>query len=261
MESKDVIRSIAYSQHEILYNIMQMHNNGKPFDCDMTYSKGAFYGTFTVTTITGEKKEVMIPEPKYKLDVAPQQEDTIRIEPLGDLPFEDNSIESIVFDPPFVISCGPSMNTPDYDENGNRVKNNMISRRFASYYPVNQLLESYFHWISEIKRVLKPDGIAVVKCQKTITGSKSLNSPEYLWFLGESIGLDQIDSFVLLAKARLISGKVNVQQHSRRFESEFLVFKKSLKKKITYLDFANNELIDTLLDGFKMNNISPKRKR
>ena len=27
----DVIRSISYDQHEILYNIMKMHNNGKPF--------------------------------------------------------------------------------------------------------------------------------------------------------------------------------------------------------------------------------------
>ena len=261
MEFNETIRSIAYDQHEILYNIMQMHNDGKPFELDFTYSKGAFYGTFNVTTINGEKKTVEIPQPKYKCDVAPQQEDTIQIDPWGDLPFEDNSIESIVFDPPFVISCGPSMQTPDYDENGNRVKNNMISRRFASYYPVNELLSSYAHWMENIKRVLKPNGIAVVKCQKTITGSKALNSPEYLWFLGECFGLDMIDSFMLLAKARLISGKVKNQMHARRFESEFLVFKKATNKKITYLDFLPEDAIDNLLVNFKNNNISKKRKK
>lgn len=260
MEKKETIKSIAYDQHEILYNVMQMHNDGKPFEMDFTYSKGAFYGTFNITTIDGERRTVEIPKPKYCLDVCPQQDDTIKIEPLGNLPFEDNSIESINFDPPFVISCGPSMNTPDFDEHGRRVKNNMISRRFASYYPVAQLLESYHHWMSEIYRVLKPDGIACVKCQKTITGSKALNSPEYLWFLAESIGLDMIDSFMLLAKARIISGKINKQMHSRRFESEFLVFKKSLSKKISYLSFADDALTDKLLDGFRRNNVARTRK-
>ena len=115
--------------------------------------------------------------------------------------------------------------------------------------------------LAELYRVLKPNGIACVKCQKTITGSKSLNSPEYLWFLGECIGLDMIDSFMLLAKARLISGKVKNQMHSRRFESEFLVFKKNLSKKITYFDFLDEEGMDNLLKGFKENNISKKRKK
>lgn len=52
----DVIRSISYDQHEILYNIMKMHNNGKPFDCDITYSSGKFYGDYTIDTIDGNKK-------------------------------------------------------------------------------------------------------------------------------------------------------------------------------------------------------------
>ena len=46
MEFDKVIKSISYNQHEILYNIMQLYNNGEPFDCDMTYSKGKFYGRF-----------------------------------------------------------------------------------------------------------------------------------------------------------------------------------------------------------------------
>lgn len=254
------IRSISHNQHEILYNIMQMHNNGEAFEADITFSKGKFYGNFKIKADDDKIYEIEIPKPKYRLDVAPQQEDTIKIEPDGALPFEDNSIKSIVFDPPFVISCGPSMKLGDFDENGKKRVSNCISRRFSAYYPVNQLLTSYHHWMKEIKRVLKPDGIAVVKCQKTVTGSKMLNSPEYLWFLGECLGLDMIDSFCLLSKGRLISGKVKNQQHSRRFECHFHVFKNSLKKKITYLDFLPDEMIDDLLNNLKQNNISKKRK-
>ncbi len=261
MEYNEVIRSIGYNQHEILFNIMQMHNEGNAFDCDMTYSIGNFYGKFNITNIKGESSEIEIPSPMYKYDVCPQVDGVEKIEPLGQLPLDDNSIQSIVIDLPFVISCGPSMNTPDYDENGKKVKNNLISRRFAAYYPVAQLLESYKHWISEAYRVLKSDGILVFKTQATITGSKMLNTPYYSRLMAESLGFDSLDEFILLARNRLVSGKVKVQQHARSFHSYFLVFKKSLKKKIAYFDFMNDEEISEVLNGLKENNLSKKRRK
>jgi hypothetical protein len=256
----ETIKSVSYNQHEILYNIMQLHTDGKPFECDMTYSIGNFYGDFNITDTNGEEIRVTIPQPKYKFDVCPQTEDTVKIEPEGDLPLEDGSIESIVIDLPFVISCGPSMQTPDYDENGKKVKNNLISRRFACYYPVANLLKSYKHFLSECYRVLKEDGIVIWKTQGTISGSKFLVSPYYSRMIAESLGFDSLDEFILLAKNRLISGKVKKQQHARSFHSYFLVFKKSLKKKITYFDFMNDEEIKDVLDGLKKFNVSQKRR-
>ena len=260
MEYNDVIRSIGYNQHEILYNIMQMHNNGKPFDCDPTYSIGNFYGKFNIAKTNGESTEIEIPAPKYKFDVCPQVEGVEKIEPLGKLPLEDSSIDSICVDLPFVISCGPSMNTPDVDENGNKVKNNLISRRFASYYPVAELLKSYKHFLKESYRVLKEDGILVWKTQGTITGSKFLVSPYYSRLIAESIGFDSLDEFILLAKNRLVSGKINKQQHARSFHSYFLVFKKSLKKKITYFDFMDDSEINETLEGLRKYNVNKKRR-
>ncbi|CCZ13334.1 putative uncharacterized protein [Prevotella sp. CAG:1092] len=260
MEYCDVIKSISYNQHEILYNIIQMHNNGIPFDCDPTYSIGNFYGKFKITDKDGLSKDIEIPQPQYCYDVNPQVEGVEKIEPLGKLPLKDESIESINIDLPFVISCGPSMNTPDIDENGNKVKNNIISRRFASYYPVAQLLESYRHWITEAYRVLKKDGILCFKCQPTITGSKFLNSPYFSRLIAESVGFDSLDEFILLAKNRLVSGKIKKQQHARSFHSYFLVFKKSLSKKVNYFDFMNDDEIKTLLDGLKKYNVNKKRR-
>ena len=260
MEYNDVIRSIGYNQHEILYNIMQMHNDGKPFDCDPTYSIGNFYGKFNITKVNGETIEIEIPAPKYKFDVCPQVEGVEKIEPLGKLPLEDNSIDSICIDLPFVISCGPSMNTPDVDENGNKVKNNLISRRFASYYPVANLLKSYKHFLKESYRVLKEDSILVWKTQGTISGSKFLVSPYYSRLIAESIGFDSLDEFILLAKNRLVSGKINKQQNARSFHSYFLVFKKSLKKKITYFDFMDDAEINETLEGLRKYNVNKKRR-
>ena len=69
-----------------------------------------------------------------------------------------------------------------------------------------------------------------------------MNSPEITWFFGESIRFDCVDSFQLIAKNRLISGKIKKQQHSRSYTSTFYIFKKSLKKKIYFLEaFNENE--------------------
>lgn len=259
MAYDNVIKSVGYNQHEILYNIMQLHNDGKPFDCDPTYSVGNFYGTFKITKDDGEIFEFEIPQPTHKFDVFPQVDGVLKIEPLGPLPLDDESISSICIDLPFVISCGPSMNTPDVDENGVKARNNLISRRFAAYYPVAQLLESYKHWIEEAYRVLKKNGIMVFKTQATITGSKMLNTPYYSRMIAESCGFDSYDEFVLVAKNRLISGKVKKQQHARSFHSYFLVFKKSLSKKVKYFDFMTEEQIHSTLYGLVENNTSAKK--
>lgn len=261
MAYEGVIKSIGYNQHEILNNIIRLHNNGKSFDCDPTFSIGNFYGEFNITNENGETVKINIPQPKYKFDVNPQVEGVNKIEPMSKLPLDDNSIDSICIDLPFVISCGPSMETPNYDENGNKAKNNMISRRFACYYPVSELLKSYKHWIEESYRILREDGILVFKCQPTITGSKMLNSPYYSRLIAESVGFDSLDEFILLAKNRLISGKINKQQHARSFHSYFLVFKKSLKKKITYFDFMDDNEINETLNGLKKYNVNKKRRK
>ena len=45
-----VIKSVNYNQHVIIRDIIDLHNGGKPFDCDITYSIGNFYGHFKEKT-------------------------------------------------------------------------------------------------------------------------------------------------------------------------------------------------------------------
>ncbi|MBP5457213.1 MAG: hypothetical protein J6Y37_12005 [Paludibacteraceae bacterium] len=260
MDYSNVIKSVGYDQHEILYNIMKLHNGGVPYDCDMTYSIGNFYGKFNIVGSDGNKREIEIPSPRIKFDVYPQMDDVVKIEPSGPLPLDDCSIDSIVCDLPFVISCGPSLKTLKYDDDGNVVKNNIIQRRFSAYYPVSQLLESYKHWIEEMYRVLGDGGLMVFKTQAVISGSKFLHTPYYSRLVAESCGFDSIDEFILVAKNRLISGKVKNQQHARSFHSYFLVFRKSLSKKISYFDHMGEDEIGSMLSGLRYYNLSRTRR-
>jgi len=231
IEYKDVIKSTSYDQKEIMYNIMQLHNGGKPFYADMTYSSGKFY-----EPKKGDK--YIIPEPTVKLDVVPQFNDVIKIEPLGRLPFEDNSIESIVVDLPFVVS---PPNAPSMQDKSNN-KRNIIANRFASYYPVDNLYKSYYWWISETYRVLKENGTCVFKCQNTISGGINHNTEYFSFMCAQHIGFVIEDSFVLLAKNRLHSGKIKKQLHARKYTSTFFVFKKFKNKKykkFNYFDLIN----------------------
>ena len=251
--SKGVIKNINTDQHRILADIMHLYNNDEGFELDPTFSKGNYYGDFNWINENGDKETYTIPQPKYKMDVYPLAEDVQKLEIMGDFPLEDESVKSVNIDLPFVISVGPSMG------NGNK-KSNITSNRFSAFYPVSNLIETYYHFLKEAYRVLKEDGILVWKCQRTITGGKTLNSPEMSWLFAESLGFDCVDAFYLEGKSRLISGKVKHQEHSRSYVSVFYVFKKSHRKKIDYLTSFSEEIKNRILKGIKENNIKEGRK-
>ena len=92
MKSNEVIKSVNYSQHAILRDILDLHCDGNSPDVDLTYSIGNFYGTFRRKvseknpdgTTSVHEEEFEIPQPKYKFDVDPQGEDVVKID-LGGL--------------------------------------------------------------------------------------------------------------------------------------------------------------------------------
>ena len=66
-------------QDEIIKNIIDLHNEGKPIELDLTYSKGVFY------------KSGLVEEPKFKIDLNYIGENIINCD-FTDTPFEDETI-------------------------------------------------------------------------------------------------------------------------------------------------------------------------
>lgn len=219
LNNDNIIKNISFDQSEILWNIMQLYNNGEPFECDMTASELKFYGK-------RRGYEYDIPIPKILFDVCPQSENIQKIEKWGNLPLDDNSIHSIVIDLPFVISPAgsPSAVNP-------KKGSQLIARRFAAYYPVDNLYMSYYNWLKNAYRVLDYGGICVFKCQSMISGGVKHNVEEFSFMAAQKLGFKCVDRFTLQAKARLISNAKmpNGQQHSRSFTSVFYVFRKDKK--------------------------------
>ena len=232
LNNANIIKNVSYDQTEILHNIGIIYNNGSnQFDADMTASTLGFYGK--------GRGKYEIPEPKVLMDVCPTREDILKIEKWGKLPLEDKSIKSLVIDLPFVISPAnaPSAVT---DKDGA----SLIYKRFAGYYPVDNLYLSYYHWLSEASRVLEDGGICIFKCQSCISGGIRHNIEEFSFMAAQRLGFKMEDKFTLVAKARLISPNKykSGQKHSRSYTSQFLVFIKDPKKKSK--DFFFEDMLD-----------------
>lgn len=210
----EMITSINYSQIDIIQNIIQLYIPQGKIDADVTYSKGVFY------------KNGNIQKPQYKFDINPQTVDTIQAD-CRNLPLPDNSINSLMFDPPFLATSGKSLSTQE--------NNNLMLRRFGCYSNEKELHKFYQDALNEFNRVLINNGILIVKCQDKISSGKQYLS--HVFIINQAIeqGFYPEDIFILLAKSRIVADwQIKNQKHARKFHSYFIVFRKS-NFKIKYL--------------------------
>lgn len=209
-----MIKSISYNQAEIIKNILQLHTKEHKIDCDTTYSKGAFYDN------TG------IDKPTYKFDIIPTADGVVYADSRH-LPLESESIECIMFDPPFLATTGASLK--------DNCSNNKINKRFGVYPSENELHRFYIDSLIEAHRVLKENGILIFKCQDKVSSGKQYMSHVFIMNEAVKIGFYPKDLFILLAKNRLVADwQVKNQKNARKFHCYFWVFQKC-NKKVEYI--------------------------
>ena len=200
-----MIKSISYTQEEIIKNILELHSKDNKIDCDPTYSKGCFY------------KNTDIEEPIYKYDINPQMEGVIKAN-AEKLPLLDCSLNTIIFDPPFLATTGSSLNKAD--------NSNIINKRFGVYDNEMSLFKFYKNAMKEFYRVLKPDGILIFKCQDKVSSGKQYFSHCFIYNTAIDLGFYPVDLFILLSKNRIIAKWQQNQKHARKYHSYFWVLKK-----------------------------------
>lgn len=207
-----MVKSISFDQEEILQWILQLHCK-TPIELDPTYSKGNFY-------------KGNIKPPVHKFDLYPQSKD-VSMGNAEHLPFEDEEINTMIFDPPFLATTGPSLSTQN--------DNNKINKRFGVYPTEKALHQFYANSLKEFYRILKMGGILIFKCQDKVSSGKQYFSHIFIMNEAEKMGFYCKDMFVLLAKNRIVANwQLQNQKNARKFHSYFLVFEKS-NKKIEYI--------------------------
>jgi len=196
-----VIRSVSYDQIEILKSIMSLCAIDR-FCADVTYGNGGFY------------KDIEKPVHMFDLD---GDLDGVTQADSQELPLDDESISSLVFDPPFLTYVRAAR-----EGNGNMV----MAKRFAGYWRYDELEAHYIGTIKEAHRVLKKKGIMVIKCQDIIHNHKMHCTHANV--INWSEGMFRLkDLFVLPAKHRMPSpNRKGTQKHARIFHSYFLVLER-----------------------------------
>ena len=138
---------------------------------------------------------------------------------MGSSPINDDSLDNIIFDPPFLT----------YIRDG-RKHGSIMGERFGGYWNYRELETHYRRTLMEIRRVLSINSILIMKCQDIIHNHKMHCTHHNVINWAEQLNFELIDLFILVAKNRIINktfkGTTRIQKHSRIFHSYFLVFKK-----------------------------------
>jgi hypothetical protein len=150
------------------------------------------------------------------------------------LPYDDGSLDCVVLDPPYME--GLLRGTKDHKAGSGTHEN------FRSYYSNGDetpkagkwhaaVAELYFAAGREAYRVLRPDGVLVVKCQDEVSANQQWLTHVEIINEYESLGFYTKDLFVVVRRNSPVMSRLIKQVHARKNHSYFLVFVKTKRRK------------------------------
>lgn len=176
---------------------------------DVTYGKGVFWRN--------------VPANAY--DVRPT--DLVDGIDCRELPYDDGSIDCVVFDPPYMHTPGGTAHVGHQNYEG-YYKNNKASSEKKYHEAV---LDLYFSAGREAWRVLRDGGIYIIKCQDEVCANRQrLTHVEIINEL-EQYGFITEDLFVVVRTGKPGVSRLLTQAHARKNHSYFIVFIKPKGKR------------------------------
>lgn len=151
------------------------------------------------------------------------------------LPYENGSMDCVVFDPPYMHTPGGTahVNHQNYE---NYYANNIAANGSEKKYH-DAVLDLYFKTVQEANRVLKREGIFIVKCMDEVCANQQRLTHVELINEFCNHGFIVEDLFVLLRNNRPGVSRILKQVHARKNHSYFLVFRKSSRlRRVSKID-------------------------
>jgi DNA modification methylase len=171
---------------------------------DVTYGKGVFWKN--------------IPPKRYNLKAS----DLNNGVDCRQLPYDTESIDCVVFDPPYMHTPGGTAHKGH--QNYEQYYQNNQTQNEKKYHEA--VLDLYFSGSKEAFRVLKNKGILIIKCQDEVCANKQRLT--HVEIINELLKMNFLieDLFVVLRNGRPGVSRVIRQKHARKNHSYFLVFRK-----------------------------------
>lgn len=187
--------------------ILELHVSKHSKIADVTYGKGTFW-----RNVPDDEYTLLPTDIKTGVDCR-------------ELPYNNDDIDCVVLDPPYMHTPGGTahnghQNYEEYYQN-NALKNGTKKKYHEA------VLELYYQASKEAYRVLRKNGILILKCQDEVCANKQrLTHVEIINELTD-LGFTVIDLFIVVRNGKPGVSRMKKQRHARKNHSYFLVFKKT----------------------------------
>jgi hypothetical protein len=213
--NKLVFSAYQGTNDAVFPSILELYVSAGSTVADITFGRGVFWKA--------------VPKDRYKL-LATDLKTGVDCR---SLPYGENSLDCVVFDPPYMHTPGGTahVNHQNYE---NYYANNVVNGSGKKYHEA--VLDLYFKTAHEAKRVLKSEGIFIVKCGDEVCANQQRLTHVELINEFSTYGFVVEDLFVLLRNNRPGVSVILRQVHARKNHSYFLVFRKSKVRRMVISD-------------------------
>ena len=203
--TNDLVHSAyAETNERVFPRILSLYVAPHSTVADVTYGKGVFWRN--------------VPEDTYRLLPTDIQDGV----DCRNLPYGDGAIDCVVLDPPYMHSPGGTAHTA-HSAFERHYRNNGTGNRTKRKYH-EAVLALYQDAGAEAHRVLRENGVLIVKCQDEVCSNRQrFTHIEIMRDYGR-IGFVAEDLFVVMRQNRPGVSRTARQVHARKNHSYFLVF-------------------------------------
>jgi hypothetical protein len=212
---------------DVFPSILDLHVPPGSVVADVTWGKGVFW--------------TKVPPGKYVLKAT----DIKTGVDCRNLPYENESLDCVVLDPPYMEGL--------YRRQKSHLAGSGSHSAFREAYSNGDetttgpkyhfaVLSMYLEAAKEAARVLRADGVFIVKCQDEVSANTQRMTHVEIILACEGLGFYAKDLFVIVRQNAPVVSRLKQQVHARKSHSYFLIFVKTDKKRSVGLAFIDKAI-------------------
>jgi len=217
--ARDLVLSASMARNsEVFADVLALHVPDDATIADVTWGEGVFWNNVDTGQYT-----------VLASDIDPSKSPSGHAVDCRNLPYEDNSLDVVVLDPPYaegfyrrhedMLAGGDA----SHEQFRHRYSSDTAREHGSKYHQA--VLDMYYTAGTEAVRVLKDEGLLIVKTQDEVSANtQELTHVQITNYYERELGLYTRDLFVVVRNNTPAVSGMSTQVHARKNHSYFLVY-------------------------------------